>query len=58
MKSVSKFECKINNFAFGIKEFVPVIFDEMHFCYLKITVHTLLIGILKILINRFQIPII
>jgi hypothetical protein len=43
MKPVSKFESKINNFYYGIKEFVPIIFDEMHFCYLKMSVHTLLI---------------
>jgi hypothetical protein len=44
MKPVSKFESRVNSFFGGIREFVPVLFDEMHFCYLKMTVHTLLIG--------------
>lgn len=47
MKSVSKFESKINNLFSGIKEYVPIIFDEMHFCVVKATVHSLLIGIFK-----------
>jgi len=43
MKSVSKSESRINNILNGIHEFVPVTFDEMHFCIAKASVHSLLI---------------
>ena len=45
MKPVAKFESKINNVFSGIKEYVPIMFDEMHFCVVKATVHSILIGI-------------
>ena len=43
MKPVAKFESKINNIFQGIREAVPIQFDEMHFCVIKATVHSLLI---------------
>ena len=53
MKCVAKFESKINNIFSGIKEFVPITFDEMHFCIIKASVHSLLIGyhILSLLLD-------
>lgn len=43
MKSVAKFESKVNNVFNGIHEFVPIMFDELHYCIAKASVHSLLI---------------
>jgi len=43
VKPVAKFESKVNNIFYGIHEFVPIMFDEMHFCIVKASVHSLLI---------------
>jgi hypothetical protein len=46
MKPIAKFESKINSLFTGVKEFVPISFDELHFCLVKSTVHSILIGII------------
>jgi hypothetical protein len=31
-KKVSTFKAKLHNCTFGIREYVPIVFDDMHFC--------------------------
>jgi hypothetical protein len=53
MKPVAKHEFRINNILNGIHEYVPITFDEMHFCIAKASVHSLLIDFkYKYIINE------
>ncbi len=31
-KVISTFKCKFSNYHFGISEYLPILFDEWHFC--------------------------
>ena len=42
-KCVSKCQCRLYNSFDGIHEFIPVTFDDMHFCLVSTTVHTILL---------------
>ncbi|CAK74272.1 unnamed protein product (macronuclear) [Paramecium tetraurelia] len=41
-KCVAKFSSKLHNVKF-IKEYVPCVFDESHFCLLKLSLHSVLV---------------
>ena len=41
-KSASVFEAKIKNSHRGVHEYVPVMFDNHHFCVVNCTMHSIL----------------
>jgi hypothetical protein len=43
-KVVCSFKSKVNNVHIGISEYVPIVFDEEHYCLVNTTFHTLLFG--------------
>lgn len=55
-KSVSSQKYKISKMAQGLFEYVPLIFDEQHFCVSQCCVHSVLLGNLniKMLDYRFR----
>ncbi|EGR29800.1 serine esterase, putative [Ichthyophthirius multifiliis] len=53
-KQVSMFQCRINNSAQGIHEYLPIQFDQNHYCQAEATFHTLLLVLLSFLINNLR----
>ncbi len=43
-KLASQYKCRLNAIPHGINEYVPILFDENHFCYLNATFHTTILG--------------
>ena len=43
----------MNNVHTGISEYIPIVFDEEHYCLVNATFHTLLFGIIFILVIIF-----
>ena len=57
-EKVSSFKCQLNyEKIIGIHEFLPIIFDENHFCVCNATIHTLLLDY-KFRLNEVQLAIV
>jgi len=44
-KSISFFKAKINNIHLGVHEYLPILFDDMHFCVLHSMFHAVLMDL-------------